>query len=69
MQHVGVNEAKVTVLKFGRQSSDLLAYGCQDGSVQVVNLEEAGDTDHVSKAMLCQDLAWLRLSRRLQQAD
>lgn len=50
MQHVATNESGVTVLKFGKQSSALLAYGCQDGSVHVLNLEEAGDADHVSNA-------------------
>lgn len=48
MQHVGTSEARVTVLKFGRLIPYLLAYGCQNGAIYILNLEEAGDADHVS---------------------
>lgn len=48
MQHVATGESRVTILKFGRQTTELLAFGCQDGSVHIMKLEEAGDADHVS---------------------
>lgn len=39
---------KVTVLRFGRQNPELLAFGSQDGTVHVLQLGKAGDAGHVS---------------------
>ncbi len=52
MQHIlEDNEVRVTVLKFGNLSSDLLAYGSQDGVVRVAGLGQTCTVHHVSQVM------------------
>ena len=49
MQHVSEGTGvKVTVLRFGRQDPELLAFGSQDGTVYVLHLGKPGDAGHVS---------------------
>ncbi len=49
MQHILEDtEVRVTVLKFGHLSSDLLAYGGQDGAVRIVDLDQTCTVRHVS---------------------
>ena len=50
-------EARVTVLKFGRLSSILLAYGGQDGVVRIAELGPACTVRHVSD-LLMRTCAW-----------
>ncbi|KAL0044841.1 hypothetical protein WJX82_011228 [Trebouxia sp. C0006] len=61
MQHIlEDNEVRVTVLKFGHLSSDLLAYGAQDGVVRVVGLGQTCTVHHVLKQhqRAISDLDW-----------
>ena len=49
MQHILEDtEVRVTVLKFANLSSDLLAYGGQDGVVRIAQLGESCKICHVS---------------------
>ncbi|KAL0039440.1 hypothetical protein WJX79_008386 [Trebouxia sp. C0005] len=61
MQHIlEDNEVRVTVLKFGHLSSDLLAYGSQDGVVRVAGLGQTCTVHHVLKQhqRAVSDLDW-----------
>ena len=50
MQHIWEDsKVRVTALKFGHLSSDLLAYGSQDGVVRIVELGQACTVRHVSQ--------------------
>ena len=50
MQHIWEDsKVRVTALKFGHLSSDLLAYGSQDGVVRIAELGQACTVRHVSQ--------------------
>lgn len=50
MQHIWEDcKVRVTALKFGQLSSDLLAYGSQDGMVRIAELGKACIVRHVSQ--------------------
>ena len=48
MQHIlQEGSARVMVLKFGRRSSDLLAYGAMDGVVRIADIGQTSTVKHV----------------------
>ena len=48
MQHIlQESNARVMVLKFARLSSDLLAYGAQDGVVRTAEIGQTSTVQHV----------------------
>ena len=59
MQHIlQESNARVTVLKFGRLSSEMLAYGAMDGVVRIADIGQTSTVKHVGHDVCCSTCDW-----------